>query len=176
VKETLLLHTCCAVCACAALNKLCGTYAVTLYFYNPNINTQEEHAKRAAQLEKLHAAFDIADIITVPYAPQDFFPHVADLTDLPERGARCQQCITLRLKNAATYAAKNGYAYYTTTLSASPHKDANFINSTGGTFVEPQSPTRFLPADFKKQNGFLFASQTAQKLDIYRQTYCGCVK
>jgi len=62
-KPTLLLHTCCAVCAAGVLgrefalnnkkHKLQDFFNITLYFYNPNINTQKEYFKRANEVKKL---------------------------------------------------------------------------------------------------------------------------
>jgi len=62
-KPTLLLHTCCAVCAAGVLGReflfedkqriLSDFFDITLYFYNPNIDTVEEYFKRASEVERL---------------------------------------------------------------------------------------------------------------------------
>lgn len=34
---------------------------------------------------------------------------------------------------------------------------------------------RFLHSDFKKRNGYLKSTQTAEAYHMYRQNYCGCL-
>ena len=36
-KNTLLLHSCCGPCSTACIERLAGTYKITVFFYNPNI-------------------------------------------------------------------------------------------------------------------------------------------
>ena len=50
IKPKLLLHACCAPCASACVERLAPYFDVTLFFYNPNMDTAEEHGKRAAPL------------------------------------------------------------------------------------------------------------------------------
>ena len=61
----------------------------------------------------------------------------------------------------------------TTTLSISPHKDAEFINNTGESLSKKYGIT-YLYADFKKENGYLRSIQICKEKEIYRQDYCGC--
>jgi len=223
-RESLLLHTCCAVCAGGVLarefpmqvvrgtvvfdnfgknnaasasleteqqiaDKLSNTtvplttckkrladyFDITLYFYNPNIDTQEEYDKRAGELQKLKKAFSIRDIIIAEYKPREFYNEIKGREDGPEGACgRCNTCIGLRLYKAAQCASKNGFERFSTVLSVSPHKSAWEV-SRAGTRAQNRYGIPFLPADFKKENGFLYASQTAVQLNLYRQNYCGCV-
>ena len=75
---------------------------------------------------------------------------------------------------AAQYAKEHGYDYFTTTLSISPHKDAQIINQIGER-LEEKYDVKYLYADFKKKNGFKRSLELCEKFDIYRQNYCGCV-
>ncbi|MBF1030028.1 MAG: epoxyqueuosine reductase QueH, partial [Lachnospiraceae bacterium] len=34
---------------------------------------------------------------------------------------------------------------------------------------------RFLPSDFKKNNGYLRSTQLSRLYGLYRQNYCGCI-
>ena len=62
------------------------------------------------------------------YAPQRFDAAAKGLEGEPEGGARCTACFRLRLEATAKAAAQGGFDYFTTTLSGSPHKDAQRIN------------------------------------------------
>ena len=45
-RPQLLLHACCAPCSTAVLERLMPHFALTLYFYNPNILPWSEYEKR----------------------------------------------------------------------------------------------------------------------------------
>ena len=45
----LLLHSCCAPCSSACLERLKDVFKVTVLFYNPNIDEDGEYAKRKAE-------------------------------------------------------------------------------------------------------------------------------
>ena len=98
---------------------------------------------------------------------------VSDLKHEKEGGARCGVCIKYRLMRTAKKAKEMGYDVFTTTLSVSPHKNADLINSLGKE-VSVAEGVEFLPANFKKQNGFLRANEISRQYNIYRQNYCGC--
>ena len=49
---TLLLHSCCAPCSSAVLERLSNHFKITIYYYNPNITDQIEYEKRV--LEQKH--------------------------------------------------------------------------------------------------------------------------
>ena len=67
---------------------------------------------------------------------------------------------------------ENGFDFFCSTLSISPHKNAEYINSVG--FALENGKAKWLQNDFKKENGFLRSTQLCRELDIYRQSYCGC--
>ena len=91
----------------------------------------------------------------------------------PERGSRCTVCYRLRMRRAAQYARDNGFDWFTTTLSISPHKDAARINAIGQE-LEAEFGVKHLPSDFKKHNGYLRSLQLSEQYGLYRQDYCGC--
>ena len=91
----------------------------------------------------------------------------------PERGSRCTVCYRLRMRRAAQYAQEHGFAWFTTTLSISPHKDAKRINEIGQA-LEAEFGVKHLPSDFKKHNGYLRSLQLSEEYGLYRQDYCGC--
>ena len=49
-KKTLLMHVCCAPCACFPLTYVCEHFDLTIYFDNSNIYPEEEYQKRLFSL------------------------------------------------------------------------------------------------------------------------------
>ena len=50
---TLFLHSCCAPCSSYVLKYLRSYFAITVFYYNPNITEQEEYRKRAEEQKRL---------------------------------------------------------------------------------------------------------------------------
>lgn len=120
-----LLHCCCAPCSTSCLEYLKPKVKdMSLYFYNPNIDTEEEYFRRAGELKKLNEKGGYNYPLTVAdYEPQTFYDAVKGLENCPEGGARCAVCFRIRLAAAAEQAKKEGRKYVLTTLSVSPHKN-----------------------------------------------------
>ncbi|MCL2367727.1 MAG: epoxyqueuosine reductase QueH [Oscillospiraceae bacterium] len=167
--EKLLLHSCCGPCSTAVLEQLRGQYAPTLYFDNPNIGPESEYWKR---LESQRLVTD--NLIEAPYDPTRFLTAIAGLEQEPEGGLRCTRCFTLRLEETARLAVREGFPYFTTTLTVSPHKDAAGINQIGAALGEAYGVT-YLARDFKRDGGYQRSVALSKELGLYRQTYCGCV-
>ena len=83
-------------------------------------------------------------------------------------------CFKLRLEETALTAAAGGYDYFGTTLTISPLKDAQLINSIGAELAGAYK-VNWLYSDFKKENGYLRSFQLSKEHSPYRQNYCGCV-
>ena len=171
-KPHLLLHACCAPCSISALEKLDKYFDVTLYFYNPNIDSIEEFDLRLAQFDKLKCVFEFK-LVAQKYEHSEFLDKLSNLADECEGGARCKGCIALRLAKTFQYAKDNGFDYVATTLTSSPMKDAEFINQTGLKLAQ-EFKINYLVSDFKKKDGYLHSLRLCEKLNIYRQHYCGC--
>ena len=76
--------------------------------------------------------------------------------------------------STAQLAAEKGCDYFTTTLSISPHKNAQWLNDLSeeaGTLYG----VKCLPSDFKKKNGYKRSIELSAEYDLYRQDYCGCI-
>ena len=80
----------------------------------------------------------------------------------------------MRLRESAIYAKENGYDLFTTTLSISPHKNANWLNEIGKKLAD-EYEIDYLYSDFKKKNGFLRSIELSKEYGLYRQNYCGCI-
>ncbi len=183
-KPTLLLHACCAPCSSYCMELLTGYFEnVTIYFYNPNIDTGEEYEKRFAELVRLSETAPFAKNVSVvhgEYEPERFLKMAEGREHLPEKGARCYDCYKMRLEKSAAYAKDCGFDYFSTTLSISPYKISRWINEIGILLEEEMynkfgenSPT-FLYSDFKKKNGYKRSIELSSEYGLYRQDYCGC--
>ena len=167
-------------------------FDITIYYYNPNIHPAEEYHRRLGELKNFLPRFlekqegARAVLQEAAYEPQEFFDAVQaerdNLQSEPERGERCRRCYQLRMKKAYEYARQNGFDWFTTTLSISPHKDARKINGIGRALYEnalkdqnAAAAPKFLYSDFKKRNGYKRSLELSKEYGLYRQDYCGCV-
>ena len=170
----LLLHSCCGPCSSRCLETLKEKFAVTVLYYNPNITDRAEYEKRKGEQIRLLRETGWADFLDCDYDPAAFFLAVKGLEEEKEGGARCYCCYELRLAETARVAAEKGFAFFCTTLSVSPHKNAQWINEIGER-LEKEYGVQWLYSDFKKQNGYLRSVELAKEFHLYRQNYCGCV-
>ena len=173
VKPELLMHACCAPCSSACLERIQDFFDVTVYYYNPNIDSLEEYNKRSAEQERLCKAFGVK-FIAESYDPEEFYVVAKGYEDAPEGGARCEKCFYLRLKKTAEKAKEKGFEYFTTTLTLSPLKNAALLNETGER-VAQETGVKWLPSDFKKKGGYLRSIELSNEYGLYRQNYCGCI-
>lgn len=176
VKKRLLLHACCAPCASSVLERVTPYFDVTIYFYNPNITDRSEYLHRYNELLRFVSIVygDKIKVIDGGFEPTPFIEAARGLEDEPERGLRCDKCFYLRLKKTAELAKVGLYDYYCTTLSVSPHKNAQLLNELGFK-IEQEELVKWLPSDFKKKQGYVRSIELSKEYDLYRQNYCGCV-
>ena len=173
---SLLLHACCAPCSSYVLEYLSEYFDITLFFYNPNISPKKENDYRSEELIRLVSEMGLSEKIKVllgAYEPQRFYEIASGLEYLPEGGARCAKCYELRLSETARIAAEGGYDFFCTTLSISPYKNAEWLNSIGTALGEKYG-VRYLVSDFKKRNGYKRSCELSVTYGLYRQDYCGC--
>ncbi|MFH0776885.1 MAG: epoxyqueuosine reductase QueH, partial [Patescibacteria group bacterium] len=69
---------------------------------------------------------------------------------------------------------KSGFQFFATTLSISPHKNANWLNEIGRE-LSSRHGVKFLEADWKKCDGFKKSLGLSKDAKLVRQNYCGCV-
>ena len=69
--------------------------------------------------------------------------------------------------------ASDKFDYFGTTLTVSPHKNANYVNEIGKE-LEKKYNTKFLLSDFKKNEGYKRSIVLSREYNLYRQDYCGC--
>lgn len=180
----LFLHSCCGPCSTVALSALRPHFALGLFYYNPNIDSQEEYSRRADSQRRVVWGFSQGPLssgqgrgpieyIESGYRPDEFKPVAEGLASEPEGGRRCRLCVRLRLERSALEAAARGYGFLASTLSLGPTKDAAMINELGEE-AAGKNGLSWLPADFKKGGGHQLAIRLSKELALYRQDYCGC--
>ena len=174
---SLLLHSCCAPCSSYVLEYLSEYFRITVFYFNPNITSREEYEKRIAEQKRLISllpAKNPLDFIEGEYCPEEFFELAKGLESAPEGGERCFKCYRQRIARAADYAKEKGFDYFTTTLSVSPHKNAEKLNEIGGEEAK-RTGVPYLFSDFKKREGYKRSIALSAQYGLYRQSYCGCI-
>ncbi|MFH1597973.1 MAG: epoxyqueuosine reductase QueH [Patescibacteria group bacterium] len=171
-KPKLLLHSCCAGCTAYVIQLLSKEYQVTSYFFNPNIHPDQEYKQRCQEL-KNYCKKTKAPFIEGEYQAEKWQQLTKGFEFEPEKGKRCLICYAMRLEKTAEHAKQNGFDFFATTLSVSPHKLADRINQFGNKLAELYG-VKFYEADFKKQEGYKKACAISKEENFYRQDYCGC--
>lgn len=182
-RPKLLLHCCCAPCASYCLTYLAKDFDITCFYYNPNIAPKKEFDSRREELIRLintlndEYGYDIKfnDFMENPYDPKEFQNAVKGVEQVPEGGERCFRCFELRLEETAQRAVMCEADFFATTLTISPLKNAQKINEIGEKIAEKYENMKFLPSDFKKNDGYKKSIELSKKYDLYRQDYCGCM-
>lgn len=182
--KRLFLHSCCAPCSSYVLKYLRKYFAITVFYYNPNISMEEEYRKRIEEQKRLIAAYneqcekDISlypiEVIEGDYEPQLFYEMAKGMEQCPEGGERCFACYALRLQKTAELAKKGAYDFFATTLTISPLKNAGKLNEIGEE-LSKEYGVPWLVSDFKKKNGYKRSIELSAEYDLYRQDYCGCI-
>ena len=174
--KKLLLHSCCAPCSSACIERLTNFFDITILYYNPNIEPYEEYLKRKKEeirFIKEYPNIHKLDIIDCDYDNDLFLSIAAGLEEEPERGKRCLKCYNLRMEYTAKKAKELGYDYFATTLTLSPLKDSQVLNKIGYA-LSKKYDISYLPSDFKKQNGYKRSIELSKEYNLYRQNFCGC--
>ena len=175
----LMLHSCCAPCSSSVIKRLAGHFRLTVFYYNPNIDTQNEYLTRVHEQVRLIRQYNEMGLFpyriecrTEEYRHEQFLEIAKNYTACPEGGERCFRCYRLRLAATAQEAKAQGFDFFCSTLSLSPLKNAAKINEIGMELATKDC--RWLASDFKKKNGYLDSIRLSKEFGLYRQDYCGC--
>jgi predicted adenine nucleotide alpha hydrolase (AANH) superfamily ATPase len=173
---TLLLHSCCGPCSSYVLEYLSNYFKITIFYYNPNIDSLEEFTKRLNEQKRLinEMTFKYPVSIIVGNYENKWYQEIKGLESDVEGGERCHKCYEMRLRESALLAKQKNYDYFTTTLSISPYKDSLVLN-TLGISISKEIGIKYLYADFKKREGYKRSIELSKKYQLYRQDYCGCI-
>ncbi len=172
----LLLHSCCAPCSSHCIAYLSDYFKITVFYYNPNISSEEEYRKRVKEqirfINEYPAKYKV-DFIEGDYDTESFYNMAKGLEDCREGGERCFKCYELRLRKTAQTASMNNYDYFTTTLTISPLKNSVKLNEIGLNMAKEYN-VEYLVSDFKKKEGYKHSIELSKEYNLYRQNYCGC--
>ena len=176
-KPTLLIHICCGVCSVYPLQYLRNYFNITIFFSNSNIYPYLEFEKRLNALKQYLNILndDSIKLIVDKYDNDSYMKKLEHLKDEPEGGLRCKLCYELRMNESFKYANEHNYDYFTTVMSISNRKNAEWINEIGEKLDKIYPNTKYLFADFKKGNGINKNDELNRKLNLYHQNYCGCI-
>lgn len=174
-KPKLLLHSCCGPCSSYVITYLKDYFDITVFYYNPNIEPLEEYEKRKKEQIKLIKELNIPSVSleNVSYDNESFRKCVKGYESELEGGARCHLCYELRLRKTFSKALEKGYEFVGTTLTVSPYKNAQVLNSIGEN-LSKEFNIKWLYSDFKKKDGYKKSIELSHKYNLYRQDYCGC--
>ena len=174
---SLLLHSCCGPCSTYVLEYLSKYFDITVYYYNPNMDTVDEFKKRLTEqikvINKLPSTNPIK-LIEGNYDSQKYLDYIKGLESNLEGGNRCHKCYYLRLEETAKLAKDKNFDYFCTTLTVSPYKNAKVINEIGSK-LESIYNVSYLYSDFKKKEGYKRSIELSKEFDLYRQNYCVCI-
>ncbi len=173
-KPKLLLHVCCGPDATIPLVDLKEKYDITCFWYDPNIQPKSEYKKRLKAFKKVCSLENIP-FIEWEYEIEKFFSHIKGFEKCKEKWERCHKCYDFRLEKTSLLAEELQMEYWTTTLTISPHKDVKKILELWEKYNVPNNFSKFLPYDFRKNDGFARSVEYTKKNKIYRQNYCWCL-
>ncbi len=167
----LLLHMCCGPCACYPVKILKEKdIHITGYFFNPNIHPYREWdiRRKNALLFAEHAGIEFIDERN--YQLRDFLKRALPAESMPN--GRCSMCYTWRLEQTAKYAAEHGFEAFTSTLFYSIYQQHDLMKQTAECFAKKYDIS-FYYEDFRV--GWQEGIDISKELELYRQSYCGCI-
>ncbi len=172
-KKSILLHSCCGPCSSYVIQYLSNWFDITVIYYNPNISPDREYFKRKEEQIRLINDLGKCKFLDCDYENEVFERAIRGAEDEPEGGKRCSRCFRIRLEKCAKVAKERGFDFFGSTLTVSPHKNAEVINMIGHSVGEMYG-VKWLYSDFKKDNGYKESIELSKKYNLYRQNYCGC--
>ena len=175
-KPSLLLHACCGPCFTIPYEIIKGHFDITIIFNNSNIYPKEEHDRRLAEFKRYIKEIN-ADVkfIEFPYDNQTYNLDLEPRASDKEGHERCRICFRKRLSQGFSYAKEHNYEYFGTVMTISRYKNAQDINKIGYELEKEYAPVKWLPADFKKNNGYEQSLIIIKEHEMYFQEYCGCI-
>lgn len=174
-KASLLLHACCGPCFTIPYELLKDYFDITIMYNNSNIYPKQEHDRRLNELKSYLK--DIGADIKVIETNYDNDTYNLDLEprkDDKEGHERCRICFRKRLKEGFEYAIRHHFDYFGTVMTISRYKNAQDINKIGEELQKCYPTTKWLYADFKKNDGYEKSLIIIKEHEMYFQEYCGC--
>jgi len=158
---------------CYVYELLNDRFKVSAYYYNPNIMPVDEYNTRYNELAGFSSSGKF-ELLTTEPDRREWIRRVSPYRYCGEKSIRCHECYRVRLEHTFRVAEMEKYDIIATSLSISPHKDAEAINHIGSS-LSSEYGIPFLEADFKKKDGFKKSVEMSRSYGFYRQDYCGCI-
>lgn len=172
--KRVLLHVCCAPDGTIPVERLVARgFSPTLFFYGSNIHPGEEYAKRSESFLRLAKYYGLRYVMG-PYEPFLWNDKAKDLATEPEGGARCDMCFRIQLYEAARVACLEKCEFLASTLTISPHKRPETVNTSGKSAAQNYGLV-WIDTVWRKAGGFQESLSRSRELGLYRQNYCGCI-
>lgn len=163
----LLLHVCCAPCAAYPVPALRALVPrLTGFFFNPNIQPDDEYERRLDALKRFAPTLDL-DLVIAPGPEADQGSAAAGRGD-----DRCRHCYELRLRATAREARRGGFDAFSTTLLYSIHQKHELIRVVAAEIARAEGVS-FLYRDLRE--GWAEGGRSYRETGLYRQRYCGCL-
>jgi epoxyqueuosine reductase len=173
--EKLLLHSCCAPCSGAVMEKLLENEVnYSIFFYNPNIHPLKEYELRKEENIRFAQKHNIP-FIDVDYDKDNWFERAKGMEDEPERGIRCTMCFEMRFERTALYAHENGFPVISSSLGISRWKNMEQINQAGMKSANKYPNMIYWTYNWRKLGGSQRMITLSKEEEFYQQEYCGCV-
>lgn len=168
MSNRVLIHVCCAPCLVYPLKVLREEgYEVTGFFYNPNIHPFSEYRRR------LETLINYSRFVMLPLRVDDSYDLKFFLKgQIENMERRCIFCYRIRLERAYEAAKNEGFPRITTTLLYSKHQKHEAIREICEE-LSSKHGIEFLYFDFRK--GWKEGIEESKALNLYRQSYCGCI-
>lgn len=175
-KPTLLLHACCGPCFTIPFEELSPFFKISVMYNNSNIYPKDEYRRRLQELKDyIKKVNPEIELFEDPYDNTTYMKDLEKYGDMPEGHERCRVCFRKRLSRGYEYAETKGFDYYGTVMTISRYKNAQDINQIGEELEKSHRHTKWLYADFKKDNGYEKSLLIIQENEMYLQEYCGCI-
>lgn len=181
--KKILVHTCCTACASHVFSELIKAgFTPIAWFYNPQIDSLEEYAKRLGDLEKYCEENDLKLIIPehetaeftgliAPFKDRESLKYISDHDRYQRR--RCQICNSLLIQRMIEQAKKMKAGFFTTTMLCSPYKNHDEIIEVANEKALDYN-LNFYYQDFRK--GFWMGRNYARNHSVYVSSFCGCAE
>jgi len=138
-----------------------------LFWYNHNIHPYTEYKNRFITLN-IFADNNNLNLHSIDeYNLQIFLKEI-----YPKKEERCKNCYKIRLEKTASFASKEGFTAFSTSLFISPYQDHEEIKRIGEELAALYN-IDFYYKDFRLY--FNESQQIARSKEMYMQKYCGCI-
>ena len=141
----ILLHSCCAPCSSQVITLLTEYFDITILYYNPNIYPKDEYIKRKEEQIKLINEIEHKNKIDIIDCDYENNIYENTIKGLENEPEGGKRCQQCFILRLEKAAKK-----------------------------EKKYNIKWLPSDYKKEEGYKKSIELSKKYNLYRQDYCGC--